>query len=208
MSTEDLTTWVETDGGGDLTVTASKVDVVTQLNNVTNRVTLDRGAGYYSGDFDHDFEHNITAASGEPTAFFIGVSTGLADLRTGFSLACYFETGNLTPYLVDQDSGAATDAFDGGSNLSGATLYYSSLSRVGNTLYWDIYSNSSRTTLVQTMTIAIVNTSENYRYAYAMSGDNDGSSTSFTYFVQNIDFKEAVVGIQPLRRREMMRRVA
>ena len=79
MATQDLTLWTEVDGGGNLTVTAPKADVVTQSNNVDNYVYDDRGAGYYSGDFDHDFELYVSAASGTNTTFYsYCIADGLA----------------------------------------------------------------------------------------------------------------------------------
>ena len=73
MATEDFTTFTEVDGGADITVTTSKIDVVTQPNNVANYVYESKSVG--TANFDWDFEHNVTALAGSnPDAFFVSLS--------------------------------------------------------------------------------------------------------------------------------------
>ncbi len=202
MAIEDLTTWTEVDGGGDLTVTSSKIDVVTQANNVTNYVYKSLSLG--TADYDHDFECYVSVAStGTPTLFFYGVSTGIATLDVGFSISCYVETGSLTPYITDIDSGGTWTTFTAGSNLTISTLYYCTFKRVGNTATWDIYSDSSRTTLVQSISMAISNNTQSYQYVYAESSYNWADASTFSYYVQNVDLKAPAPssGIPILRRR-------
>ena len=189
MATEDLTGFTEVDGGGDLTVTASKVDVATQANNVNNYVHESKSIG--TSDFDWDFEHNVTAVSGTySTGWFVGCSTTTGTLENGFSIGCVFDSTSITPYLADYDDSVNVDASTAGSNLSLSTLYYSSLSRVGNTLTWDIYTDSGRTSLSQSISMTISNTTASYDEAYAESSYNWGDTSATTYFVQNLDYKE------------------
>ena len=198
MATKDLTTLTEVDGGGDLTVTTTKVDVVSQAGNVENYVYDDRGAAYYSGDFDHDFEFYLTTVNASSAGFLIGVSDQIGTLQNGTTLACAFNSSSLVPYLLDIDSGGNLDLAQTGSALSLATLYYCTFKRVGNALTWILYSDSGRSTIVQTITGTIVNTSQTYQYFYAQSAYNVSDGNTSTYYVQNIDYKEAAGGATAL----------
>ena len=193
MAIEDFTTFTEVDGGSDLTVTSSKIDVVAQPNNVANYVYKSKSVG--TSNFDWDFEHNVTALTGSnPDAFFVALSDQIAELNNGFSLSTSFDSNNYTPYVSDVDDLGNFDAFTAGSNLTTNTFYYSSFSRSGNTAVWDVYSNSGRTTLVQSISLSISNTTASYQYAYGTSAYNWGDTSTATYFVQNLDYKEAAGG--------------
>ncbi|HFD32032.1 MAG TPA: hypothetical protein ENJ28_04890 [Gammaproteobacteria bacterium] len=210
MATEDLTTYTEVDGNGDLTVTTSKVDFTTMPANVTDYLYDDKGASHWSGDFNIDFDFELTATNGANVqGILTSISNTVGIPNDSTSFMTYFETSSLTPYLADIDSAGNWDSWAGGSNLSLNTIYYCTLSRTGNTLDWDIYSNSSRTTLVQNITIAITNTAQTFRYVYPVSSIAIGDGSDVTGYVQNLDLNEAVAsGIPIFRRRIEARKTA
>jgi len=193
MVNVDLTTFTEVDNGADLTVTIAKVDVLNQAGNVENYVYVDRGAAYYSGDFDHDFEHYVSVVNNTAAGAFIGVSDQIGTMQAGPSFFTAINSVGLLPYLIEVNIAGNLDLIVAGSALTIDTLYYSTFKRVGNTLTWDIYTDSDRTSLHQSLTGTIVNTSQTFQYFYAQSAYNVSDANTASYYVQNVDYKEATI---------------
>jgi len=194
VAIENLATYTEVDAGNDLTVTTTKVDFDTMAANVVDYLYDSKGAAHWSGDFSIDFEHLHSAASGGFSSNFgVSVADSIGDLWTvGTCLSTYVEVTTYLPYVADIDGTGTWDAWTAGSGLTVDTLYYSTFSRTGNTLDWDIYSDSDRTTLVQNITLTIVNTSQTFEYMYAVSSIDVGEVDTITGYVQNIDLKEPI----------------
>jgi len=196
MATENLTTYTEVDAGGDLTVTSTRVTHTTMGANVVNYLYDSKGAAHWSGDFVIDFEHYHSQANGGfSSAFLASISDTLGDLYTvGTCLGTYVEGTGFTPYVMDIDSAGNWDAFSSASNLTADTLFYSTMTRDGNTLYWDIYNDSARTDLFDFANITIVNTSQTFEYMFATSSINFAEANTISGYVQNIDLNEVGAG--------------
>ncbi len=109
--------------------------------------------------------------------------------------AFYWDTGP-TIYLRERDASTNySDTYAGAT----ATQYWYELERdeaVGTygTIYLRIYSNSSRTTLLDTLSIALHTSLKDYRYLYVTNTLDDAGGSSATGYSQNYDLMEAVGG--------------
>lgn len=203
MAVVDFTTFTEVDPGTKIAVTSTKIDVTTMLDSDSARVYKDYGAGYFSGDF----EHLITVYCNSSTV------TGLANLVWAMSNAttegvATATTPRIALRMYEETASSAslffTEANDGGSStdtnvsLSLNTPYYLKIKRdeaVGTygTAYVYIYSDSGRTTLVDTLTVTLSGTAtRDYRYLYAYAGwGSEVGSYSWTGYTENLDLQEA-----------------
>lgn len=185
-SSQDLTTYTEVDSAGDLTVTSTKVDFDTMQVVADAYLYKDFGAGYF-GDFDIDFEAEITASATGSIAVLIGIGNtagSRADWESandGMFLYALNNAGNIELWLKCSN----TDNLDSYTPAAGSTmaLRYFSFKRSGTTLTLEIYSDSSRTVLVDTLTVTSESGTKRYLHAVA-SRDSVGTAT-ITGYTQN-----------------------
>lgn len=194
MAFEDFTTYTETDPQPALTVTSSRITATSATNSSNHHVTKDAGAGHF-GDFTHLITFRLDSNTGI-TYFGIdvvaNVSGNLEDINSngvGLQLTYQSETGD-TLYLVD----VASTNEDFSVGVSDATTYYLTFSRSGTTGTCLIYSDSGRTTLLDTITVTCGSTT--YRYLNASTGLGFGVDGVFSGYVENLDLQEAVASKQ------------
>lgn len=185
MANEDLTTYTEVDPSADLTVIAASVTFDTIQRQVLAYVRKDGGVGHYT-DFEHlaqifysmnnDAKCGIIAYSnGENTANGI-ITTGNAGLVTMWD--------NARLYLYNR---AATD-FDGTVALTISTDYWITIKRTGTTGTVKLYSDSSRTVLVDTLSATVDSTA--YRYIYALMSWGASDNRDMSGVTSNLDLQE------------------
>lgn len=203
MAYIDFTTFTEVDPGTKIAVTSTKIDVTTMLDSDDARVYKDMGAGHFSGDY----EHLITVYCNSSTV------TGLANLVWAVSntttgeiagsgvgndanwLRMYEETASTASLFFQENDGGSTYT-DTNTSLSLNTPYYLKVKRdeaVGTygTLYCYIYSDSGRTTLVDTLTVTIHTSKKDYQYIYGYAGwGSEEGSYSWTGYTENLDLQE------------------
>lgn len=200
---EDFTTYTITDPGP-LTVTSTKVDVATLLDSQVARVYKDMGAGHFSGDY----EHLITVYCNSSTITGLcNVVWGVANVNNGdvalngFGndsnwLRMYEETASTASLFLQESDGGLTYT-DTNTSLSLDTPYYLKCKRdesVGTygTIYCYIYSDSGRTSLVDTLSVTLHTSKKDYQYVYAHAGWNaEAGSYSWTGYTENLDLQEA-----------------
>lgn len=203
MATENFTTYTETDPGGKITVTSSKVDVATLLDSEVSRVYKDAGVNHFAGDYEHLVTVYCSSATVTGLSNVVwavaNVSNGDVALN-GFGndanwLRMYEETGSTASlYLQENDGGSSYT--DTNTSLSLSTPYYLKIKRdesIGTygTLYCYIYSDSGRTSLVDTLSITLHTSKKDYQYVYAHAGWNsEAGSYSWTGYTENLDLQE------------------
>jgi len=194
MATEDLTTYTEVDPESDLTVTSSKVDIDTMDFDYDAYVRADKGANHF-GDFEHLVTSEFTAYSALwTTSCFWALGDGVGDVSyTDMNtvnkglFARMRWTGSAVEARLKDCTNDNTDVWAGAST---ATPYYMTIERSGTTLTCKIYSDASRTTLEDTLSITCG--TDLYRYIFAtMAGGSSTGSREYTGYVEDLDLQEA-----------------
>ena len=195
MATENFTGYTEVDTGADLTVTASKADANDVLGNVDCYLYKDFTANHFDA-LDIDYEIYIEdpvvdlGFGGPGLANAVGTPGGTADWAATDPYAATFHHSNGSVYfrLMKGDDTGEDDYI-----ASKDTLYYCTLSRAaGNdTVSLLIYSNSARTTLLDTLSVSGFGTTK-WRYCYAFAAFTSGMAREWDGYVQNLDLNEPV----------------
>jgi hypothetical protein len=196
MPTQDLTSYIKNDPNGRLTVSAAKVqgDNVTGGDGVTN-VYKDFGADHFDA-LNFLLEAYVgSSATVSATAGCNFVNTAAPDSTKRTNLATtdagawiHNEGGTASVQLWRGDI-ETRDIYNGSFN----TIYYLKMERAaGNdTITIKIYSDSGRTTLLDTLTISGYGTSTKWRYLFALVTHSDGSGGEHWYgYYQNMDLNE------------------
>jgi hypothetical protein len=187
---EVLTNFDETDTGGYLDVTAKTCEFDLLPQNAESYLSDDYGASYFD-DFDIEFEAEVTATS------VVGAQVGICGISD--------TAGTINDFALQTD-GIRVDIRRYGTNtmwvhlkchntdntdtyeFSGTTmpLRYFKMTRSGTTTTLYIYSDSNRTSLVDTLSI----TSETgaKRYLNAVCSHEQGQSNrTITGYAQNFE---------------------
>lgn len=206
MATEDLTTFTEVDPNARITVTAAKSAWVNLQDNDVSYVYKDYTAGHFTGSFRHNSEAQMTSShDGNASVTVWGLADDIGDFgalsagntKNSFILVMVANGGNTAPFfqLLEQDVTAggygAAGTYYTGIDVVFNTPYYLQMYRdlgVGTygTLYAYVYSDSGRTTLVDTLTVTLHTSVKNFRYLYVTQTDT-ATSRYQTGFTQNFD---------------------
>jgi len=204
-ATEDFTTYTETDPTSKITVTAAKVDVAAIAEETTAYVSKDYTSAHFAGDFTHYVEvyQNSSTVTGiasvvwglSNSSFITVAGTNPVGTTINHHLRMYEETASAASLFLGAYNGSTVT--DTNLTLSLNTPYYLTVVRdeaVGSfgTLYCYIYSDSGRTTLVDTLTVTIPTAKTDFQYltAFGNWGSAAGSYT-WTGYIQNLDLNEA-----------------
>jgi len=196
MAIEDFTTYTEVDTQGWLTVASNKIEGTDVNRNVDAYVYKDYTADFFNA-LDILFEIQIEdtseleARGGPAISDTIGSVNDFAS--TDISIAARVLTAGPA-YQIELARGnyLAKDTFTGAAN----TLYYCTLSRAaGNdTVTLKIYSDSPRTNLLDTLTVAGFGVAK-WRYSYGFVNVNSGpTNRAFDGFVQDMDLQTGWTG--------------
>jgi len=173
----DLTTFTETDPNSHLTVTADKASAVAVTRAETVKLVLDGGADNYNGiELKFDFFNNSSGADDGRQG--IGFSDTNASCATWESDSIHLEAvdqGGDGPIM--QLMRGPHDAADSNDTLSENTEYYWTLNRVSDsdTATAKVYSDSSRTSLIDTLTMTGYGTAK-WRYLFAFVSRTGGTT--------------------------------
>ncbi len=192
--TEDFTTYTETDSDGDLTVTASKIDIDTMLGNAVSHVVKDKGAGHF-GDFEHLEKvviTSVTNSSARRTHIYHSLSNignptwgNLDTADEGLCVYCYIWVG--WPRVVIRDFfDNAEDIYSGAGECP--QTYYLTIERNGTTATCKVYSDADRTNLLDTVTITCQTTT--YQYISALGSGGYYENESVTGSNEALDLQE------------------
>ena len=192
MAIEDLTTYTEVDVPGVLTVTSTKVTAANLDDDLTVYLYKDFGVDFFNG-FDVDFEILIEATSGGLGRMFMGFANSVATwwnwANTAVGVTLRADSGTPNQIQMTRGRAVAQDTYD---NAQDDTIYYCSLKREANsdTVTLEIYSDSARLALVDTLNVAGFGAGTKYRYFYAANGpDSSAGGRDFDGYHQNFDFQ-------------------
>ena len=183
----DFTTYTEVDANAKLTVTATKALAADADTDEDVYLYKDLTANALDGlDVDFEIFQNATSDNSVHCGMAISNTVGSVNdfAATDISVLAWEGAGAL--YLsLWRGNAVASDAKSG---LSLDTIYYCSLKRTAgsDTVTCEIYSDSGRTTLVDTLSVAGFSTTK-YRYVYGFINRNTATGgENFDGYVQNL----------------------
>jgi len=207
MAIEDFTTYTEVDEGADISVAAAKINYTELPRNVTSYVYKDKGAGYFSGDFEHKFSFKITAVNtgtAVPTTSVWLLSNDLNDTchlgSTSKSFVHFYVRWNsggddyFLLRVMEDGVNVGSDPYygwslnveyfiritrddDGGATNKGRYTAY-----IATTNYDDDGGD-----LVDTLIADSSAQQNDFRYIHGLNSYDDGVTNWMTGYVQNLD---------------------
>jgi hypothetical protein len=196
---ENFTTYTLLDSGNDC-ITVNSATSLSIAGTTNDRYSLhsDKGAAHFSGDFEHIV---TTSGSGTGVCAFWGLSNVvdagnphdtkvLDDANNTFLYAAWIYSGSLRIYLRECQSGSlAQDLY-----VSGAGTFYCEIERdedtgTYGTLLCRIYSDSARTTLVDTLSVTL-RAKDDFRTVYG-AWSQYTSAGAFSVTVADLDLQES-----------------
>jgi hypothetical protein len=191
---EDFSTYTEVDPNNKLSVTSSTVSATWINEGDTAYVRDSKGAGHFK-DFAHLFEAYMNDQGAGyfyfcPWAISNGSSTWSAMGTADEGIAVYNQSFNSV-YCRWACQDFTNDNSDYGNLQTLDTLYYAKVERNGTTFTVAIYSDSGRTSLVDTLTITCAAASSaSYEYVHGWANAGSGADVNSAYS-QNLDLQEA-----------------
>jgi hypothetical protein len=188
MTYEDFTTYTEVDPNSHITVSANSITHVSYRNEDAY-VYKDKGVNHFT-DFTHlvDVKTNASVTNSDGVVWMITDDIndwyGLYTAHKPFISVMWIIDSSKIPTIWLRQYDGTTIHNDQSVNLSANTWYYLKIVKSGTSITCYIYSDSARTTLVDTLTVTM-NADDSFRYIFACDTSNTG--TSGIYQTQNID---------------------
>ena len=205
MGYENFAGYIEVDPNSRIAKTPARVTGVGILRNEDAYVYKDKTVAYFSGDFVHCLTVKMTAGTEDGRVYVWGLTNSINDMKGidvggGSYLGMFFYKGSTTchMYLEECSSGSL---FQDSYTITLNTTYYLKIVRdesVGTygTLYCYVYSDSSRTTLVDTLQLTLNHSKKDFRYIFAMNTWNNGTTETCSGYCENLDlFAEATPAV-------------
>ena len=209
MAVENYTTYSEYDASGLVTVAANTLAVAGN-NNTAFSVHKVFAAGHFSGDFEHVVAAALNKDSAANLAWcpFWGLSNETAESAHSFKeikaasgdclyIAQYEDSDSRIWFRLSEIS-TGTEYEDYYRSGSYDTWYYCEIERdestgTYGTLLCRIYSDESRTSLVDTLSVTL-HEKEDFRTVYAVSSYYNNSNRPYSQEIKNLDLQEAAAG--------------
>ena len=194
---QNLTTYTEVDTSY-LTVTSQKVEFANMPRNVDSYLYKNFGGGFFS-DFEIEFEFEITASQTSSLVMLTAVSNTIGNMATmdtandGIHCFAFNEGGSMKIKLQDESNKNQDIYTDGGTTTN---LLYCIFKRIGTTATLEIYSDSGRETLIDTLTITCETGTK--RYLYAIASYDSAVAADMTGYTQNFAIPSASGVFDPI----------
>ena len=199
---EDFTTYTEVDPNAHITVTSSEVTFTGLTRGEDAYVYKDMGIDHFDGNFEHLIDITISASVDSALNFLWSLTNLIDDMKgiadvAGDSLSIEFY-GNATdgPIIRIAELNSGTWATTANYLVTLGTTYYLKIRRdetVGTygTLYCYIYSDSARTNLLTTLSLALTKT-QDFRYIYVTQTYNSANTYAVSGSSANLDLQEII----------------
>ena len=206
MAFEDFTTYTEVDPGDiRIEVTNRRVTWTILRRNVEGYVYKDKGAANYDGNFVFLLTFRVTGGNNGGLANFWTLANLVddwigIDTANGDGLAASIKRNDITDVpnisLAELDGGTlytSAAVFE----ISDDTDYYIAIERdesVGSfgTFSMFTFSDSNRTTLINSQSITLHTSKKDYRHLYACQSYNTGSNQSVSAHTENLEETDVV----------------
>ena len=197
-TTQDLTTWIETDAGALLAVAVLNATVTAADDANVVRLYLDVSADPI-GNFQHKFQINVDSLTdGPPDSLmrFWGVQQATDEDRKDWDEP-FFELLGITvsggTYDLQLVSGSHVLAYSD-LPLDDDTDYYVTITRNGVSLRCDLYDDAARTNLIWSSGNCLVSSAPmNCIYLVYTYGAGATFTGDYTYTISNVDLGVAIV---------------
>ncbi len=207
---KDFTTGILADPGGDFTIEAHKITYTGFVRNVDAWVYF---VNPISGDFEHllDIKQDSTDDAGRAVVWALtNIVNDFKYIRDNsgdsLNLMWWDSAGTLNLRLMEVDGGTSYADSNTADVSLGAKVYVKNKrdESVGTygTLYCYMYSDSGRTTLLDTLSVALHSSKKDFQNVFAIQSDNVPNVSECAGTVENLDLQE---GIVVLRRRSAPR---
>jgi len=182
---EDYTTYTEVDPNTDITVATNTLTIDTMRRDVSAYVYKDKGAGHFSGDFEHVVDVKATASDDHGSVTIWALADSVNDvtdaLAVGDLIHILFyqpsEALGLSIWLREWYSGSNYD--DKTYLISMNTWYYLTIDRISSVLRCRVYLDSARTSLLDALQITVHSTPA-YRYVYGVMSETSNFAPTAT----------------------------
>jgi hypothetical protein len=180
---ENFLDYTEVDSATNPAITISSWNTITFTNmrrDITGYVYNDFGPSAFKS-FEIEFQANASDSQNDGTATVFAVSNTLGSIQShidandGTLVIFSNNGGNFAVTLIDYNTDDSDSYIYGGTTIP---LRYYTVKRSSNNATLEIYSDSNRTVLVDTLSIFAATTPS--RYLYALQSRNTGSSTRIT----------------------------
>lgn len=189
------TDWSENDPSGEITYTAGEATwSVTLLNDSAARLTEDKGASHFSGDFTHDVDDYIQSATQDGIAIFYALAEELDDYANWlYSMQVWGDDSPPKIIIAEYDNGTETELAESANNsVTNGSSYYIEISRTGTTFTFDAWENDATKSGAPDIALSGTLTSNrDYRYLYGASRPANNREGTFSVNL-GIDLNEAV----------------
>lgn len=197
MALEDFTTYSETDPETRIAFTANHIDS-TISKNADAYLYKDKGVGHFT-----DFEHLITVQGNDGAPcdnnaidYIWAVTNDIADWKglvdnnkhaIAVNLYDFYDTPGLIGLRECHNGSVYADNY---TSPASNTPYYLTIEKSGTTFTCKIYSDASRTTLVDTLTLTL-QANNSWRYIFAVMSYNVANIDQCNDDVDDLDLQEA-----------------
>lgn len=186
-SLQDLTTYTEYDPSSRLTVAGTKCTLTAGSRNQAWNLYKDFGADYFNG-IHIDFEMQLTSCTIWAVMSVVGISNSTGDSASwaATDYLVFMQRTGTTDYRITLLNGnwSVSDYMAAAEDVT----YYCTLRRTpgSDAVYLDVYSDSARTTLLDTLVITGIGTTK-HRYIHAMVSRYSASTVAASGWVDNIN---------------------
>lgn len=197
MAYEDFTTYNETDPNNHITVVdANSIDA--QVNRQeTAYVSKDKGSGHFT-DFEHLFRtvgHNLLSAFGNDISYVYGLLDSLTDYKTlrdnlDIGIGCFFyDMENIGAHTFRLNEIENGNYFSDDYTYTIDQTIYCKVTKSGTTLTCHIYSDASRTILLDTLSLTL-QADHSFQYVTPINTYNSGDSHRGDVETFDLDLQE------------------
>jgi len=176
--------------GNDIDTTDVRVTGTAIARNESSYVRKDH-VSTFTGDFEIQFEFYLTSVDGSsilPIAAVTDVDGQYEAMEGAADGGLVAMLYGSQAYLVDAGDG---DWTTDNCAISTGTQYYSTFFRTTNTVYWNIYSDSGRESLVTDCDLSVAitraGTSSDWDYLYLLVSKSDSDGDNGTFWSQNYE---------------------
>lgn len=198
---EEYSEYTEVDEDSDITVTSSDITVDTMQKEAVSYVYKDMGAGHFSGDFEHLVDFKWTAQSDMDSfmgvwmvADGIGATEQLKSAHVNhLAVYTWWQGADLNYkrlYLKEVYDGTNYPSTPQYYVIDKNTTYYLTIARSGSSVTLEIYSDSARNTLLETLTVASLQSVEAYSYIYGVISSSGSGTDTVSGYITNLRLQE------------------
>jgi hypothetical protein len=195
--TQDLTTYDETDPNAVWSQTATRNTCASLRRDDISFLSDDMGAGFFGANFEHKIDYKMTANQGRCVMCIWSVNDGPdshAGIANGFTTWFHVPSDvagtNPRTYMTKIVAGALTH--DSYLMVSWDDDLYLTHNRTSTTLTCKIYSDSARTSLLDTLSLAVVTTTWQYiqaGFSWETETANGHGAKTCSGYVENLEFR-------------------